>query len=619
MYSNDDYDNEEQEGEAIEKIEAGANYTVALRENGEIWTWGYGAKGALGNGNTTNQTLPVTTNTSNIVDITAGASITAIRNITGNLYIAGNNSYGRFGNGGTANSAVYTAITTPGSGSSGIKDVKANGRNTVILLRDGTIWTSGDNTYKQLSAGSTAAQSTSYVQAKNSDGSNITNAKSIGRTGSSILTSQAAYQNLSYIGNNGKVYVVGDNTYGQFGNGTKTASDYYTEMGAPYLNYSSGDIVLAVGENQTINSNKFEIDGEFSVDINFTPTQVGTLSFSTEDTNISVNSTTGKVTGLEEGYAKVKVTDTTNNYETFITVKVVNDKNTKTELGSKFTVGLTADGNVWTWGSNTFGELGTNSSKPYEDEPKHVTTISNIKDISVGYYHAVALDEDGHVWTWGLNNNGQLGNGNTTNSKEPVEIQNLSNIVKINAYKYITTAIDENGNVYAWGEGYGNTPKKIYENILDISEDVMITSDRRIMKLDGTLIHNVKNVVNVSSSENEILAILDNGQVVSIALDETATNLNVANGIDVSCGNGFNYILDKNKRAYTYGSNTNGELGIGTNTAVTNPTQISILNVETISAGEGNHGAMTTFDGSIYTTGLNDKGQLGHKNIDDKT
>jgi len=601
-------------------VENGYRECAILRPSGTIESWGINGSGQVGIGNTTNQTIPQTTNTNNIVDVVRANAKIFIRDITGKVAASGNNVFGDLANGTTTGNTSFGIVNLPSSVSSTNKVIYMGGgaRNAVLMLQDGTIWTAGDNTYKQLSDGSTVTTNPSFVQAQNSDGNNITNAKNIGLTKNLKNVSGSSPQTLTYTDTNGFVYSVGDNTFAQFGDGTTTSSSYYTKMGAPYLNYTKDNIVIAVGENTIINKNDFRIDGEFNVDIDFTATPVGTLNFETEDTNISINSTTGKITGLTEGYAKVKVTDTTNNYETYVTIKVVNDKNTKIELGSKFTVGLTTEGKVWTWGSNTFGELGTNSSKPYEDEPKQVPSLNNIKDIAVGYYHAVALNEDGKVYTWGLNNNGQLGNGNTTNAKEPIEIQGLSNIVKIDAYKYITTAIDENGNLYAWGEGYGSTPKKIYDNILDISEDAMITSDRRIKKLDGTVIHNVRNVVKVSSGDNGILAILDNGQVISIDQSETITNLSIINGVDVSCGNGYNYILDKNKTAYTYGANTNGELGNGTNTNTITPAPISVADIETISASEGNHGAITTFDGSIYTTGLNDKGQLGHKNIDNK-
>lgn len=115
------------------------------------------------------------------------------------------------------------------------------------------------------------------------------------------------------------------------------------------------------------------------------------------------------------------------------------------------------------------------------------------------------------------------------------------------------------------------------------------------------------------------MVVLANGGVVSIANDGTITNLGITNTVDVSCGNGYAYILDKNKNVYTFGDNTNGQLGNG-GAVATDPTLVSgLTNTEIISAGEGAHGAVATFDGSIFTTGLNDCRQLGHGDTENKT
>ena len=154
--------------------------------------------------------------------------------------------------------------------------------------------------------------------------------------------------------------------------------------------------------------------------------------------------------------------------------------------------------------------------KGYNLKPKEVTGLNNIKDIGVGYYHVVAVDDNGEVYTWGLNNNGQLGSGNTDNKREPIKVNGLSNIVKVDAYKYITTALDSNGNLYAWGESFGNVPKKLYENVIDIRDNAYITKDKRVGLIGGNLIHNIRNAVKVSSGDTGLLVVLDNGQVIKV-------------------------------------------------------------------------------------------------------
>ena len=650
----------------IVDIEAGYSCSAALSRDGTVYTWGKNNCGQLAIGNTdnklspqislfdksirldiecesinvikvsgmiqtcgnysrlginasTNQTIPCEVNVSNVVDLFGNNGRSMLIFANGTISVTGGNTYGQFGNGTTNSSNTYTSVTLPSlvSTNNKVKMLSGSSNVTTLLLQDGTIWTTGDNTYKQLSNGSTASYVTNFVQAKNSDGSFITDAKNIGKT-SSGATPSLAYQMITYINNDGYVYTVGNNSFGEFGNGTTTDSSYYTRMGVPYLNYLGDDIVIGVGDNYVVNRNNFRIE-EFNVSIDYEGKTPGTLVYSSDDTNITVDSTTGKVTGLSEGYARVKVTDTENNYETYITVKVVNDNGEKLEVGSKFSVGLRTNGEVWTWGSNTYGELGIDSVSEYEDEPVQIETLNDIVDIGVGSYHAVALDRSGNVYVWGLNNAGQLGNDSTTNEKKPIKVNGISNIIKVDAYKNFTTALDSSGNLYAWGEGYDKTPQIIFTNVKDIQDNVMLTQDRRIMRLDGTLIPVAKNIVKLSANETTVVAIKDNGQVISIDNNNTVTSLSVTNAVDVRAGNGFYYILDKNGNVYTYGTNSNGELGNGANATVNAPTKINNLsNVEEISAGEGNHGAIGTFDGSIYVTGLNDKGQLGHGNIDNK-
>lgn len=64
------------------------------------------------------------------------------------------------------------------------------------------------------------------------------------------------------------------------------------------------------------------------------------------------------------------------------------------------------------WGDNTYGVLGQ-GNRVSARKPVQVQLLSNIVSIAAGDNHAIALDNFGNVYTWGLNSCGQLGNGNT--------------------------------------------------------------------------------------------------------------------------------------------------------------------------------------------------------------
>lgn len=83
-------------------------------------------------------------------------------------------------------------------------------------------------------------------------------------------------------------------------------------------------------------------------------------------------------------------------------------------------------GKVWTWGANWEGQLGDGTTNP-RYTPGTVkkdasSDLTGIVSISIGQSQMVALDIDGHVWTWGWNQYGALGNNSTANSSYAVQV-----------------------------------------------------------------------------------------------------------------------------------------------------------------------------------------------------
>ena len=116
-------------------------------------------------------------------------------------------------------------------------------------------------------------------------------------------------------------------------------------------------------------------------------------------------------------------------------------------------VALKSDGTVWTWGRNHFGQLGDGT---YFDRttPGQVPGLSSVKSIASGWGHVVALKTDGTVWTWGWNYSGQLGDGTTSNRNRPVQVPSLGNVVSIASGYRHTIALKADGTVWAWGNNY---------------------------------------------------------------------------------------------------------------------------------------------------------------------
>jgi alpha-tubulin suppressor-like RCC1 family protein len=123
-----------------------------------------------------------------------------------------------------------------------------------------------------------------------------------------------------------------------------------------------------------------------------------------------------------------------------------------------FSAAVLADGSVDTWGYNTFGDLGStpppNSSAT---TPVPVSGLTGITQISLGYQHAVALRNDGTVWTWGANYNGQLGSGSFDSQSHPTpqQVPGLAGIVQVAAGQDFSLALRNDGTVWVWGSWDG--------------------------------------------------------------------------------------------------------------------------------------------------------------------
>jgi uncharacterized delta-60 repeat protein len=141
------------------------------------------------------------------------------------------------------------------------------------------------------------------------------------------------------------------------------------------------------------------------------------------------------------------------------------DEAVQVVVGASHTVVLTGSGEVWSWGSQRFGELGNGSVVAYSPNKNHIKkTPQNITSkfggakiiqIAAGAFHTLALDSNGTVWTWGYGGDGQLGLGAKTNKSVPTKLSpttfGSSRVVSVACAFDASYAVTEAGVVWSWG------------------------------------------------------------------------------------------------------------------------------------------------------------------------
>jgi alpha-tubulin suppressor-like RCC1 family protein len=246
--------------------------------------------------------------------------------------------------------------------------------------------------------------------------------------------------------------------------------------------------------------------------------------------------------------------------------------------GANHSLALKNDGTVLAWGLNQDGELGdgtnTDSSTPVEvNDPNDPSGyLTGVSAIAAGGAHSLALKSDGSVWAWGSNFSGQLGDGTTTDSSnKPVKVANLSGVEAISgggAPSY-NLALKDDGTVWAWGDNTASQGSRIGGQLGD--DEI--------------------------SSSNTPLQVSD-----------------LPGGIDaIAAGAEHGLALKDDGTVWAWGYNFFGQLGNGTTTdsSSSKPVQVSeLVGIKAIAAG-GSFSLALKDDGTVWAWGDNRFGQLG--------
>ena len=284
-------------------------------------------------------------------------------------------------------------------------------------------------------------------------------------------------------------------------------------------------------------------------------------------------------------------------------------------MGAEHTLALLADGTVWAWGRNHDGELGDGTTSDFRTTPMAVPGLSGVIQVASGAAFSLALRSDGTVWSWGTNDEGQLGDGTFTSRTRPVQVRGLTGVRQIAAGFLDGLALLRDGTVRAWGSNDGG----------QLGDGTMTDNPTPVTVVGLT------GVTQLGSDGDSTLALLAGGSVRAWGWntfgqlgDGTTTNrptpvpvpgLPVVQQVSIS-DHAVALLADGTVR--TWGFNQYGELGDGTtNDRLTPGPGPALPPVIQVSAGLI-HTLVLLADGTVRAWGSNLEGQLGDGTFTDR-
>ena len=361
-------------------LEPGSSSSYALDASGNLYSWGYNAAGQLGNGNSTDQYTPVKVafpvGVTRWIAAAAGASHGLAIGGDGNLYAWGSNAYGQLGNSSNVSSPTPITFTKP-AGVTSWSAVAAGDYHSLAIGSDGNLYTWGENNFGQLGIGNTTNQNSPQ---KVSLPAGVT---------SWTAVAAGTYYSLA-IGNDGNIYAWGNNNVGQLGDSSTTNSANPVMVTKPagvtgWTAVAASDLLsLAIANDGNLYSWGATVQSS-----------LGTL-------NTVIPVVVSKPAGVS-GWTAVAAG----------------------AAGQNFAIG--DDGNLYAWGYNVDGELGdgNTTSGPTLVEAIKPSGVTTWTAVAAGTQHALAIGNDGYLYAWGFNNDGQLGVNSADNSPHSTPVNVL--------------------------------------------------------------------------------------------------------------------------------------------------------------------------------------------------
>nr|WP_300150898.1 hypothetical protein [Propionicimonas sp.] len=593
-------------GRTVTAISAGTSHTCAVAD-GLAFCWGLNTNGRLGDGSTTQRTVPVAVTTASglldgrtVTSVSAGASHSCAA-ADGLAFCWGLNTNGRLGDGSTTQRTAPVAVTTASGVLSGrtVTAVSA-GASHSCAVADGLAFCWGLNDDGRLGDGTTT-QRTAPVAVR---ATGVLN----GRT----LTSISAGSTFSCATGNTPGSCWGRGSSSQLGNQASSSSSVPVDAAVTGATCPDGAVRVGGGDCSLVQGTDYYARLGYSIGT-WTAPNSGWVKATTDTRSAVSPSASSKtktsltlgwsaVSELADSYAEYTLQRSLSSSGSSPTTVYQGPLRSATDAGglarrtsnlavSQIAAGTGSscavlEGAAYCWGDNSDGQLGNNSTTS-SSVPTPVLATGVLADKTVTAVvpgmeatsngegqHTCAI-ADGGVYCWGNNSHGELGNGTTTNSRVPVTAGTLADVTAV-ASGYMHTCALTGGKVYCWGD---NSRGQI--------GDGSTTTRTSPVLVQGVL----------------------NGKTVTAIATGAAHTCAVAAGA-----------------VYCWGSNVSGQLGINSSGATTNSSvpvaavATGVLGGQTVTAvAAGEAHTCVIASAKVYCWGYNASGQLGNNTTTNTT
>lgn len=594
------------------QVSAGTDHAVGTRTDGTLWAWGRNNNGQIGQGSLTTTQYTSPTQIGTATDwawVVAGANHNVAVKMNGTLWAWGLNSSGQLGQG-TTSTTPTTTPTQIGTATTWLQlgpQLHAGADFTLAMQTNGTLWAWGVNTSGQLGDGTT------------------TNRNAPVQIGTVTTWNRVACTSASAIAlrNDGTLWAWGLNSSGQLGDGSLTLRSSPAQIGSDTTWQhigGGGSHFLAKRSDGSLWSWGLNTSGQLGYDLadlvafGRVPQQTGIATNWSEvaaGVNFSLaTSSDGALKGWGSNNSGQQ------GFLPRLTRPVAAGLGAVMSAtgGNGVMYFLRADGSLWSVGSNSVGQLGVglSDSAPH---PQPVKISNSVwRQISGGNSYLLAIRQDGTLWGLGFNTSGQLGDGSILSRASLIQISASTDWLRVSTGNTHSLAVKQNGTLWAWGAngngqlGNGTTnastvPVQIGTDTNWVEAYASYGSFSVAKKADGTLWSWGLNT-NGQLGHNDTVQRTTPAQIGSFT-DWTKVAVSAAHALAIR----------SNGTLWGWGTNSNSQLGDGTTTQRNAPVQIGAVTTWKSVMASSFHTAATRTDGTFWTWGANTVGYLGTGNF----